>query len=192
MGITPGMFASGISGHLFSPSGAFDAIQTITISGSITSVISFASIPQTYTHLQLRGYGRHLDAVGSSNSLFTFNLDSGNNYSYEYLYNSSNTVVSGGATATNAGFGLGFRFPGTTVTASHMGHGWMNIPDYSNTTKNKSMSGITGHDGNNGQTTGQTFYWASDWNSTAAISTITLTQTTAYASGSVFTLYGIR
>lgn len=192
MGITPGMFAAEISGHLFSPAGAFDALSFITLSGTPTTAISFTSIPQTYTHLQIRAYGRVLEATNSSNILFTFNSDSGSNYSYEYLYNSSNTTVGGGATNPNAGYGLGFRFPGTSNTASHMGHGYMNIPDYSSTTKNKSLSGFTGHDGNSGFPNGQTFYWASDWTGTAAISTITLSNTTGFASGSVFTLYGIR
>jgi hypothetical protein len=49
-----GIYASQISGHLFAPSGAYDSIATVTWYWLSGIILLLASIPATYTHLQLR------------------------------------------------------------------------------------------------------------------------------------------
>ena len=56
--IYPGVVASGISGHLFTPTGRYESIQTATVDSAGTASITFSSIPSTYTHLQIRGIAK--------------------------------------------------------------------------------------------------------------------------------------
>ena len=49
-----GIYSSQASGHLWSPTGAYEPLASITVpSGGLSSIV-FGSIPQTYKHLQVR------------------------------------------------------------------------------------------------------------------------------------------
>ncbi len=90
-----GIWASQISGRLWEPQGAYDALATVTPSGS-TGTITFAGIPSTYKHLQIRAIGRS-DYAGSNVQLaMRFNSDTAANYSTHNLIG----VGSGSGTAT--------------------------------------------------------------------------------------------
>ena len=53
----PGIYASQISGHTFVPSGAYDALASVTIpAGQTATSIVFAGIPSGYKHLQIRAF----------------------------------------------------------------------------------------------------------------------------------------
>ena len=56
----------------------FYQIATTTVGGGGTSSITFSSIPQTYTHLQIRLLGKY--AVSGDTTLIRVNGDTGNNY----------------------------------------------------------------------------------------------------------------
>ena len=72
----PGIWASQISGHLWAPSGAYDAIASTTLSASAAS-ITFSGIPSTYTHLQVR---LQTSASAAANYYYQVNGDTGSNY----------------------------------------------------------------------------------------------------------------
>ena len=72
--ILPGILSSQISGHLFTLTGSYDALATVTVPSGGVSSITFSAIPQTgYSHLQLRTMVRSSDATSLTNLTGTFN-----------------------------------------------------------------------------------------------------------------------
>lgn len=165
---------------VFSPT-SYDSIATVTV-GTATNTITFSSIPQTYTHLQLRClvFG---DAIGNTSNQ-RFNADSGGtNYYCHRLFGN-------GSTAGAGAFANQMYFP-NTGSATMPGVAVIDYLDYTNTNKNKTVRALEGADDNS--TGGFLTFWSGLWSSTAAINTITISlPTTNYRSGSVFALYGIK
>jgi hypothetical protein len=154
-------------------------IATTTLSGS-TSTLTFSSIPQTFTHLQLRMF-----AVSAYNDpRLQFNGDTGSNYSLHQLYgNGSTTSAAGYASLTYVSAGTN----GASST-SYFSPYINDILDYTNTNKNKTVRNISGFDTNG---TGNVIMQSSVWLNTAAITSITIFAASNFASGSTFQLYGI-
>ena len=180
-----GIMASQISGHLFGPSGAYDSIATVTCSGGETT-ITFSSIPATYTHLQIRGIAN----ISTNDGLFPirFNADTGSNYVYHRL--TGNGSVAGAANGTSMTGGkanVGIGFPNG---ANIFGPFIMDILDYANTSKYKTMRTLTGGDSNG---SGGVEFDSGLWMSASAISTILLTAASgSFVQYSSFALYGIK
>ncbi len=104
-----GIYASQISGHLFAPSGAYDSIATTTVGSGGTASVTFSSISQTYTHLQIRWLMRSNRASGTNDGLqVRFNSDTGSNYSNHLLYgDGSGAYAAAGANTTSMPLGYG-------------------------------------------------------------------------------------
>jgi hypothetical protein len=184
-----GIVASQISGHLFAPSGAWDSIATTTLNTSTASV-TFSSIPATYTHLQVRMIARDDRAsVTSDSGAFRFNSDSGTNYTYHALIGTGSSAVASAADTNNRG--LIDRFTASTAGASTFGVATMDIFDYANTSKYKTVKMLGGY-ANNGE--GQISFSSGLWQSTSAISTIVIFPNvgTNWVQYSSFALYGIK
>lgn len=186
----PGVVASGISGNLFVPSGAYDSIAATTLN-STTASITFSSIPQTYTHLQIRGISRCNRAVGFASSMqVQFNGDTGNNYfQYHYIYgNGSATGSDAGALATQALVGGSL---GSAATANAFSTIIIDILDYKNTNKYKVIRSLDGNDTNG---SGGIYLNSANWNSTSAITSIVIFPTTSFSflQYSSYALYGIK
>ena len=169
-----------------------DPISGITLTAT-TASISFSNIPQTYTHLQLRWVCRTNGSAISSWSGITFGLgynsaDTG--YSDHYIQSAGTTPGSGTETLANRINGFG------TVNSSVsnlFGSGIIDILDYTNTNKTKVIRMTDGWD-NNGAT-GTATLRSGLWNSTSAITNITMGAegfAASYAVNSTFTLYGIK
>jgi hypothetical protein len=187
-----GIMASQVTGHLWAPSGAYDSIATTTVGSGGTSSITFSSIPSTYTHLQIRGISRCNRAVSYASSLQAqFNGDTGSNYwQYHYLYGDGATVGSGSGNLTTQAL-VGFSM-GSSATANTFETSIIDILDYGNTNKYKVIRSLDGGDVNGAN--GAIYLISSNWNSTSAITSITIYPTTAYSflQYSSFALYGIR
>jgi len=80
----------------------FYQIATTTLATTAAS-IEFTSIPQTYTHLQIRGIARFSGATASDNMRLTFNSDTSAVYANHLLLGTGASAVSGND------IGLGFR-----------------------------------------------------------------------------------
>jgi hypothetical protein len=94
-----GIISSQISGHLFAPSGAYDSIATVTGTGRLR-LLSFTSIPATYTHLQIRYLAG--SSGGPDSTVLRFNSDTASNYSRHALWaNGSSVAASALASATD-------------------------------------------------------------------------------------------
>jgi hypothetical protein len=156
------------------------AIQTLTsASGSVT----FSSIPSTYTDLVLVVSGQ--SASTNIDLAMRFNSDSATNYSNTRLYGTGSAV--GSERGTSIAY-IPLDWGIASSTSGYFGTTIINILNYSNTTTHK-----TNISRKNLAATGVDASVAL-WRSTAAISTIYLYERSAsnFASGSTFTLYGIK
>ena len=194
MAIIPGIYASQISGHL--QTGNYFKIATVTAAGGETS-LSFNSIPGTYKHLQIRGIAQdtYNSVVGSQTPLMQFNGDIGTNYAFHYIWGLPNSNFAGASgSATSNGINLPKMVP-YGLSTSIFGVGIIDIVDYANTNKNKTVKCIGGLDAN---ITGGNNNIAPDitsglWMSTSAITSITINKAiTSFFAGSTFTLYGVN
>ena len=182
-----GIIASQISGHLFAPSGAYDSIATTTVGGAGAATITFSSIPATYTHLQLRLFGRSTGSNTQSYVKLEFNGDTtGGNYYSHYIQADGSTVAAG----ANASLSAHYDIAGANATASVFGAIIFDVLDYANTSKYKTSKVLGGVD-NNGS--GRMNLTSGLWSNTAAITSIVLTPASgSFAQYTSAALYGIR
>lgn len=178
-----GILASGMSGNL-TPIGDYDSIATITPYTTTTTVV-FSSIPSTYQHLQLRASAA---SSAAANMTIRFNGDTAANYSSHYISANGATIATGGA--ANGTYILG---PVVTNTASSYTGIIIDILDYKNTNKDKTMRTIAGQD-LNGSSNWLEFDSGIWYNNTSsAINSITVNLSGAtFASNSHWALYGIK
>lgn len=166
---------------------SYESIATVTVGAGGSSTISFTSIPSTYKHLQIRGIARDASTSGSIN--MQFNSDTGNNYARHAIY------ADGSGAYASAASSIAFVRPGFVAASSYgsniFGAIVCDILDYQNTNKYKTMRSLAGVD-NNGS--GEIDFRSGLWQSTSAISSITL-----YVDGgsniaqySSFALYGVK
>jgi hypothetical protein len=182
-----GIMASAMSANLWQPEGAYDSLATVTLSAA-TSSITFAGIPSTYKHLQIRAIARNT-VVGDQLHI-RLNSDSTANYTRHELSGfgaSANAYASTGLTQIT---GIGFESY-SSVTASTFGATIIDILDYTNTNKNKTVRSLTGYDYNGGGGVGIV---SGLWINTSAITSIVLNQGNSgnFDIYSSFALYGVK
>ena len=174
----------------FAPSGAYDSIATTTVGSGGTANVTFSSIPSTYTHLQIRGLIRLSGATATR----SFYMQVGNGTVATTGY-SDHALEGDGSTASASGGANGTEIRvGRTATAGHsasvFGVCVIDILDYADTNKYKTVRSLDGYD-NNGS--GAVSFTSGNWRSTSVIDTIKL-----FGSGedlseySSFALYGIK
>jgi hypothetical protein len=178
-----GIFASAVTGGV--SVGSFESIATVTVGSGGSSSVSFTSIPNTYTHLQIRGIGQ--SASADYYVRYQFNGDSGTNYYHHSLTgdgSSASAAAGSNSDGSFAGPQMGYN------TGSVRGVHICDILDYANTNKYKTCRVLGGYD-NNGS--GVVTLHSGLWKSTSAITSISifpyagnLTQYTHFA------LYGIK
>ena len=184
-----GIMASQISGHLWSPEGAYDALATVTVGSGGVASVSFVGIPSGYKHLQLRFLGRDNRASTLDTILMRFNSDTGSNYRIHYLAGDGSSASAGGFAGTGIEV---YRITGSSATASIFGAGVVDILDYTSTTKNKTTRSLAGADLNG---SGEVVFGSGLWYATpAAITSVTLTPTNGslFSEYSSFALYGAK
>ena len=163
--------------------GVFESIATTTLSTSAASV-TFSSIAGTYKHLQLR--------ITAGNSVSAYmgmvvNSDTGSNYAFHRLSGDGATADANASTSradmilTGAG--------GMATTANVFGGFIVDILDYANTNKYKTVRCLNGYDANG---SGSMNLSSNVWLNTAAITSLTLSSTSNFRQYSSFALYGIK
>ena len=168
----------------FEPSGAYDSIATANGTGS-SAVLTFSSIPATYTHLQIRFNG-----LSSSNATLTvrYNSDTGSNYGVHYMLGNG-ASPSAGAETTQTLMTLYGSVP-LAAASSQTGTSIIDILDYANTNKYKTLRSLSGYDSNGSGFVGLT---SGLWISTSAITSITLTANAGnWTTTTTAALYGIK
>lgn len=161
-------------------------IATVTANGS--STVDFQNIPQTFQHLQLRYSGRSLNGATTDFTYIRFNGDTtAGNYASHWLAGDGATAFADKQTGTTYLFGT--IFPGGTATTNLYGSKIVDIIDYSNTSKNKTVKMIGGFDSNGN---GSARLVSGVWLSTSAITSVICSVANAYdVAGSTLSLYGI-
>lgn len=196
--ILTGIVASGISGHLtppWSPEGAYDALATVTLPATASS-ITFAGIPSGYKHLQLRFSAtttRSTYAVSDPFIVFNNDAFSGNtNYSWHYMRGDGSSTGAGSSASTWRVYAPGLM---ATNQGSGPAVGVIDILDYSNVSKNKTVRWLGGFD-TNGTVSGYggfTGLVSGLYNKTEAINSITFSgDYVPYLANSKFSLYGVK
>lgn len=169
----------------------YELITRTTVGAGGSSTITFSSIPNTYKHLQIRVLARSNYGGGQLTDYLKlrYNSDSGANYSVHVVYGNGSSVTALGF--DNQSENWIQRVSASGATASAFGSAVVDILDYANTSKYKTMRNLGGVD-NNG--TGLTYSASGSWRNTAAISSISIeagagSSLDQYSS---FALYGIK
>ena len=158
----------------------YTPIASQTLSSSAASV-TFSSIPSIYTDLII--VANHA-AISGTNALYvTLNADTASNYSYAIMVGDGTTASSARASVTAAYFANSSTTSGATATI-------INVMNYANTTTFKTLLG------RNSVAIGSQPNAAAVvnlWRNTNAINSILLSYYNVnFATGSIFTLYGIK
>lgn len=173
---------------------SYESIATVTATGGETS-LSFTSIPGTYASLQIRGISKDTYTGGAgeaTDTVLTFNNDSGANYGYHQIRGNGTAAAALAASSTSNMAAVITQVYGTGVT-NIFGVSIVDIHDYASTTKNKTVRGFSGGDLNDGTTKSNLRLGSGLWRSTSAITSIQiLTVVSGFAAGSTFALYGIK
>ena len=178
------------SSKLIAAAGDFQSIATVSVGGGGAANVEFTSIPGTFTHLQIRGIHRSTATTpGAFYAIkYQYNGDTGSNYTYHYIVGTGSAANAFAGTSQSDGWAGVCTSDG--ITASVYSAGVIDILDYANTNKYKTMRILDGTDANG---TGEAFFMSSLWMSTSAITSIKLyPNTDNWAQYSSFALYGIK
>lgn len=181
-----------------SPS-SYESIATVTVGSGGSSSADFTSIPSTYTHLQIRWIARGASSGSDQGTLAirvgNGSVDTGTNYWFHDLNGNGASVATSNAGSAKSYATISY-IPRDSYTAGMMACGVIDILDYVNTNKNKTIRSLGGNDTNGTGTEKGTLALASGlWSSTSAIDTIKLSVsgfTQSFQQYSHFALYGIK
>ena len=167
----------------------FESIASVTVGAGGSSTISFTSVPSTYQHLQIRGIARTDRNAGNDFFRIRFNSDSGANYKSHELYGDGSSPYSRVLGEVNEIAGP--YATASTATADRFGVFIIDVLDYANTNKNKTVRSFTGFDLNG---SGVVSMFSGFRNNTEAINSISISPLlgTNFVVNSHFALYGIR
>jgi hypothetical protein len=172
------------------PVGAYDALATVTLS-SATATVEFVGIPTGYKHLQVRALLKLTGNAGVNyNQPFYLGtggvVDTGTNYARHGIRGNGSTVTAVGATATSAYVydcapSYSTAIFGTTI---------IDILDYANVNKYKTVRGLSGVDANG---SGGVNLASSLWLNTGAVTNIRFTaDVNNYEVNTQFALFGVK
>jgi hypothetical protein len=176
------------------PDGAYDALATVTVPSGGLASITFAGIPNTYKHLQVRwSCTTNRGTYAIDDIKMTFNSDTGANYSHHNLKGNGSTASAGAIANSNY---LYYDVSAGTSVSNFFGVAITDILDYADTNKFKTIRALTGTD-TNGSVAGEfgrVALQSGNWRSTSAVTSITIVpfNGTAFNQHSQFSLYGIR
>jgi hypothetical protein len=178
-----------IASSKFGDAGDFESISTVSVGSGGAANVEFTSIPGTFTHLQVRAIHRTDRAQAQDFIALRLNGDTGSNYAYHLLSGDGSSASTDAQ--INLTYGSDFFTTSASNTASIFGTSVIDILDYANTNKFKTIRTLSGADRNGA---GRMQLHSSLWRSTSAITSIKF-----YSSNSAnlvqyssFALYGIR
>ena len=176
----------------YSITGSYESIATVTVGTDNPTTITFSSIPSTFTHLQIRGISRCGRTDGDDNYILRFNSDTGNNYAHHKVYGTGSTVTAA-ATSSTGGINLDFAISSPYIGTSNFAPIVLDILDYANTNKYKTVRYLTGFDSNGGNRD-RISLGSGLWQNTSAITSISLLADASQTLSQYTTLalYGIK
>lgn len=186
-----GTMASQISGNLTVY--AYQSIATISVTSS-TSSVEFTSIPSSFKHLQIRALSNtnRSDGYATDSVKLNMNSDTGGNYSMHWVRgNGATTAAYGYANQTEIyleGISAG------TAAPNIFGVAIIDILDYTNTNKYKTIKCLSGHELNGliNSSGGFVHLTSGNWHNTNTITSIKFTPDNNFQQYSSFALYGVK
>jgi hypothetical protein len=173
----------------FVSTGPFESIATVTVGTTSLPTITFSSIPSTYTHLQLRVMAKTTRSAGPDLLGLYMNGSTSSDYADNYFYGDGTTPSVDGNRS----------YPQINVQRLASAHSGSNIfscmvidiLDYANTNKFKTVRYLGGFDANG---SGRVGLGTGLWRSTNAISSLNMFSlyTENFGQYSQFALYGIK
>jgi len=159
-----------------------------TILTSSTGQVNL-TVPQNFTHLQLRCFVRSDRAAVSDNIYFRLNGDTGSNYTFHYFDGNGSTSSSSGATGQTVMLGA---VTSANAPAGIYATNIVDILDYTSTVKNKVIRNLSGYETNSA---GQIAQWSGMWIGSAGLAAVTqiniYSNIGLFIAGTRFDLYGI-
>jgi len=180
------------SSYLAAPATSYESIATVTVGSGGSATIDFTSIPGTYTHLQLRfliGSARNTSAYSASR--ITFNSDTGSNYASHRLFGDGSSVSADSQTTQTALYSAWYP----NGSKQYFGVAVLDILDYANTNKYKTVRVLSGVEDNAASSAGVVGLVSGLWMSTSAITSISIAEgsyTNNFLQYSQVALYGIK
>jgi trimeric autotransporter adhesin len=174
---------------------AMDPLQVITVGTAGASSITFTNIPSTYAHLQLRIFWTPISSGGDIFVYGKFNGDNNANYSWHYLAGNGSSAYSGSGINVNQGIVAGVC-TGVGNSPLYVSSAIIDIFDYANTNKYKTVRSFSGIDQNTNHAVGgtsQLYLLSGLWSSTSVISSITIPSPVgSFNANTQFALYGVK
>jgi hypothetical protein len=163
-----------------------EPIATTLVGSGGTSTITFSNIPNTYKHLQIRTIARSNGSATNICLIFNGDTNNANYYARHLLYGDGTSALAlSGQTLT--GITTGSVSPNTT---SLVAPNIIDLLDYSNSSKNKTLRSLGGYDANG---SGFIILASGLWMNTAAINSINITCFSgSFTEHTRFSLYGIK
>jgi hypothetical protein len=195
-----GIMASSISGSK-AVTNSYESIATVTAAGG-ESTLSFSSISSVYKHLQIRGIHRVSGSFYTGDVFMRVgagSIDSGNNYSNHIIVGdgTSAAAAGGGSRSSVMGFDY-YNSVGNLATTGMFAACVIDLLDYANTNKYKTMRFLEGREINRNDTDSRVYFESGLWQSLSAISNIQFSCLTGagaagtFIAGTTFALYGIK
>jgi len=169
---------------------AFESIASTVVGAGGASEVTFSGISSSYTHLQLRFYAPNLPQVSNSLCMRVGNAGiSASSYTFHGLFGYANGAVGAVTRPNESQIEIHYLPAGTTTPVV----GVVDILDFANTNKNKTVRSLTGHDDNSSSNSGQVWFVSGAWLSNSAITDVRL----YHSSGNLpqytrVSLYGIK
>lgn len=190
--------SSGVSGTVNYPP-SFESIATITATSNGVGQLSFTNIPQTYSSLHIRGNWKDISTTDYAPTAAYLQMaingaGSVGTWVTHYLVGNGATASSGAVTSMQVFSLVGSYMSSNATYANMWSSGYIDIHDYASTTKNKTFKALWGADANGNGTTNRAVSLVSGLTvQTVAITGIDLYPAAAgFATGSTFTLYGVK
>jgi hypothetical protein len=141
--------------------------------------------------LQVRAVTRDTATInGTAGVWFWANSDTGSNYSWHRIKGGNGSIVSENSVSTTRILaGVGAR---NGDTANIFGATIFDILDFANTSKNKTVKGLSGNNSSVLLSGSEAELLSGAWASTAAITSVNISADNLFMAGSRFSLYGIR
>ena len=171
---------------------AYESIATVSVGSGGSASASFTSVPATYSHLQVRVFGRGTGTGNREYIAIRFNNDTASNYWWHGLNGSGSAADAQESGATDTFVKAGFStIPVSDAGANIFGSAVVDIFDYANTNKYKTTRAFAGQDQNN--TSGRLNLVSGVWNNTTAVNRVDVFLGSGnWSQYSSIALYGIK
>jgi hypothetical protein len=188
-----GIVASSNYQRVAPDTGAMFPLGMVQVGSAGSSEIQFASIPSTYTHLQIRIMAKLTDTANQGGYAgIRFNSDaSSSNYTYHRLKGDGASASAYGAATGTFDWIVNERISSSHSNFATQEHGVViaDILDYKNTNKYKTVRSLGGYDSNG---SGEIILGSGLWLNTNAISNIKVLPSVGnFAQYTSVALYGI-